>query len=173
MSVARVRARFVSGGQAVVDMAPVIRTGVGGSMPIASTASIACSTRSTLGQPDAQQDFAAGTHKGQVEKLRPAATARTMSMRETTVPKSLAAQRTKAKMLPGAKLTIRRRRSRIFLGDIAEANPLLDFLLEPVQFDSAVKRDAIGCAGGALFMMHLHRHRGIRGRASRAACRRR
>jgi hypothetical protein len=34
-------------------------------------------------------------------------------MRETTVPKSFDAQRTKAKMLPGAKLTTRRRGSRI------------------------------------------------------------
>jgi hypothetical protein len=52
---------------------------------------------------DLQQDVAAGAHEGQrlIGFARP--TARTMSMREMIVPKSLAAQRTKAKTLPGRK----------------------------------------------------------------------
>jgi hypothetical protein len=50
---------------------------------------------------DLQQDVAAGTHEGQRLVGFAGATARTMSMREMIVPKSLAAQRTKAKTLPG------------------------------------------------------------------------
>ena len=59
-------------------------------MPSASTASIACSTRSTFGQPrGSQQDLAARSHEGQLsEKASPGRTARRMSIRETMVPKS-------------------------------------------------------------------------------------
>ena len=60
-----------------------------------------------------------------------------MSMLETIVPKSLAAQRTKAKTRAGreaddAPPAIENR----FLGDAAEADPVLDSLLEPGQLDT-------------------------------------
>ena len=58
---------------------------------------------------DAQQNLAAGTNVGHgLMRLPGKATARKMSMRETTVPKSLDAHRTKAKTLPARKLTMRR-----------------------------------------------------------------
>ena len=48
----RVGARLVAGRKSVLDMPPVIRTGIGRIDAGASTASIACSTRSTFGQPE-------------------------------------------------------------------------------------------------------------------------
>ena len=57
---------------------------------------------------------------------------RKMSMRETTVPKSFDSQRTKAKMLPGAKDRTRLLRSSILLlGDATEANSVLDATFKP------------------------------------------
>src|SRR3546814_12098011 len=58
-----------------------------------------------------------------------------MSMREMIVPKSLDAQRTKAKTLWGGKLTTRRRRSRICSDVLAEPDPVFDLLLNPCQLD--------------------------------------
>ena len=80
-----------------------------GSMPTASMASMTCCTRSTLGQPEMRRRMSPpGRTNGSVENASRGPTARTMSMREMTVPKSFDAQRTKAKTLPGAKLTTRR-----------------------------------------------------------------
>jgi hypothetical protein len=69
-----------------------------------------------------------------------------MSMREMIVPKSLAAQRTKAKTLPG-----RRRRHggggrAPVRGFAAEPDPVLDPLFDPGQLDMG---EAVGCAIGA------------------------
>ena len=61
----------------------------------------------------AQQAFAAGLDIRHSRAALAGATARKMSMRETTVPKSFDIQRTNAKMLPGANDRTRRRRSRI------------------------------------------------------------
>ena len=59
-----------------------------------------------------------------------------MSMRETTVPKSFEAQRTKAKTLPGAKLSDAAAAIEDRLADVAaEPDPVLDALLDPGQFD--------------------------------------
>jgi hypothetical protein len=60
-----------------------------------------------------KQDVAARPDEGQRLERLAAPMARTMSMREMTVPCSPAAQRTKAKMLSGAKPTTLRRRSMI------------------------------------------------------------
>jgi hypothetical protein len=82
------------------------------SIPSASTASTICSTRSTLGQPDSRSRLSPpGLIQGTVEYGLPGSAARKMSMRDSTVPKSLEVQRTKAKMLPGAKERMRRWRS--------------------------------------------------------------
>jgi len=52
MALAQIGARLLAGGEAVVDMPPVIGTGLGRVELACSAASIACSTRSTFGQPD-------------------------------------------------------------------------------------------------------------------------
>jgi hypothetical protein len=81
-------------------------------MPNASMSSIACNTRSTFGQPYVRNRLSPpGRTKPTVEQGSPGRTARRMSIRETTVPKSFDAQRTKAKTSSGAKR--RARTSRI------------------------------------------------------------
>ena len=114
MLIAAVGARLISGAEAIVDMPPVIGRGVGWidaeRLDGVDRLQHALDLRPAA---DAQQDLAAGTDEGQRLIGFAGATARTMSMRETTVPKSFDAQRTKAKMVSGAKLSTRRRRSRI------------------------------------------------------------
>ncbi|MGY3371816.1 hypothetical protein ACVWZL_008941 [Bradyrhizobium sp. GM2.4] len=91
-------------------------------MPSASTASVICSTRSTFGQPDRRSRISPrGATWGTVEQRCPGLTARRMSIREMTVPKSLDVQRTKAKMLPGANDSTRRWRS-IFRSSMMRPN---------------------------------------------------
>ena len=83
-----------------------------------------------------------------------------MSMREMIVPKSLAAQRTKAKMLPGAKLTMRRRRSRIVSSALAaEADPVLD------RFSTQVSSTWVSVIGRVRDRHEGRRARGLRRRS--------
>ena len=110
MLVWRVGARFLAGGHSVVNMPPVVgrdRCGID-----AETLDRVDRLQHALDLSPAfelEQDVAAGTNEGHgLVRF-----ARTMSMREMIVPYSPAAQRTKAKMLFGAKPTILRRRSRI------------------------------------------------------------
>jgi len=84
-------------------------------MPSASTTSIICRTRSTLGQPDNRNRLSPpGVIQGTVEYGCPGVTARRISIRDKTVPKSLDVQRTNAKTLPGENERTRRLRSRTF-----------------------------------------------------------
>jgi hypothetical protein len=91
---------------------------------------------------DLQQDVAAGRTKGSVWGS-PGSTARTMSMREMIVPKSLAAQRTKAKTLPGRKEDAAAAVEHLFVRFAAEPDPVLDPLLDPGQLDMG---EAVGGA---------------------------
>jgi hypothetical protein len=58
-----------------------------------------------------------------------------MSMREMIVPKSLAAQRTKAKTLPGGRRDAPAAVEDLLVRLAAEPDPVLDLLLDPGQFD--------------------------------------
>ena len=114
----------------------------------------------------AQQDLAAGRPNGRVEKASPGATARTTSIRDTTVPKSFDAQRTKAKTLPGseaddAPATI----DDLFGGNSAEPDPVLDPLFEPGELHMSKGRD--------IAHVRLLVCPEIRARRARGACRRR
>ena len=148
-----------------------------GSTPQASTASIARRTSLTLGQPSMRRKSRRRDVERQGRKDSPGVTARAMSILETTVPKSLAAQRTKAKTAPGAKLTTRRRRLTIVSSAMrpkriqcsirfsSQVSSTRD-QITPAVLSSAVSRRARPhCAPPSCS--------GIRTRAPRAACRRR
>jgi hypothetical protein len=106
----RIRSRLLAGGRAVVDVPPMVGRDVSWIDPAGFDGVDRPQNVVDLGPAiDAQKNLAAGTSNGRVEKIRPALP-RAVSILETTVPKSLAAQRTKAKTAPGAKLTTRRRR---------------------------------------------------------------
>src|SRR5271166_4190801 len=119
-----------------------------------------------------------GRTNGSVAWGSPGTTARTMSMREMIVPKSFDAQRTKAKTPPGAKLTMRRRRSRIFSSAIRPKRIQCSMRF-PSQvsstFVSVVAASFVDSLPAAVltFIPCLHPCRGIRARAARAAYRRR
>ena len=87
---ARIGPRLMPDGQAAVDMAPMVRRDVAridaDRFHGVDRLKHALNLRPAI---DAQQDFAAGTDEGKRLIGLRAATARTMSMRETTVPKSL------------------------------------------------------------------------------------
>ena len=89
-------------------------------------------------------------------------------MRESWVPNALPVQRTKAKMLPGAKkedapLTI----DDLFVDGMAEANPALDAAFVPHQFDlrecvhdcalSATRPSGIAGRDGSVALCRQHR----------------
>ena len=109
---------------------------------------------------DAQQDLAAGTDKWQGREASPGAIARTMSMRETTVPKSFDAQRTKAKIVLGAKLKTRRRRSMIF-----SPTSWPNLIQCSIRFSSQINSTGVRVSDAGAVMTRLLHRRGIRGRA--------
>jgi hypothetical protein len=107
----RIRSWLLAGGRAVVDVPPMVGRDVNWIDPAGFDGVDRPQNVVDLGPAiDAQKNLAAGTYERQGRKDSPAVTARAVSILETTVPKSLAAQRTKAKTAPGAKLTTRRRR---------------------------------------------------------------
>ena len=115
MLVWRVGARFLAGGHSVVNMPPVVGRDRCGIDAETSIASIARSTRSTCRQPSSLSRMSPpGRTKGSVWNGSSAAhRAHDVDARDDRAVLSPAAQRTKAKMLFGAKPTILRRRSRI------------------------------------------------------------
>ena len=87
MTLPRVEARRVAGREPVLDMPPVIGTGVGRIDAELLDRVDRLQHALDLGPAgEAQEDFAAGAHIATVEKASPGPIARRMSMRETTVP---------------------------------------------------------------------------------------
>ena len=112
MIVSAVGARAFPTRDPVMEMAPMGGATSLGSTPSTSIASIVFRTRWTLGQPASRSRISPpGRTPGTVEIGVPGLAARRMSIQEAIVPWSFAAQRTKAKILPGENETMRRRRS--------------------------------------------------------------
>ncbi len=137
MALHRVGARRLAGDKAVVNVPPMIGRDLG-RIDISGLDHVdelehalhlrPPSTRSRVSPP--------GVTVGIVWQVSPRLTQRRMSSRESTVPCSFAAQRTSANVEPGRKKSTRRRRSRdLFVRLASEADPVLDLLLDPDQFD--------------------------------------
>jgi hypothetical protein len=108
----RVGPPLLAGAQPVLDVTPVVRRGVG-RIDADRLDLIDCAQNATDVRParDAEKDSPPDGQR-QGGKGLAGATARRTSMREMIVPKSFDGQRTKAKTLSGAKLTMRTRRLR-------------------------------------------------------------
>ena len=171
-------------GQSAVDMAPMIRRGVARHRRRSPPRHRSPAARA---RPSASHRRAAGSRRrggrrAASDRVRRAATARTISMRETTVPKSLDGPAHEGEDAAGSEADDAPATVEDFLFDVvAEADPVLDPLLDPGQFDmgeafgrAASRAPAVARIDGAvLFMLRLQRFRGIRAPAARAACRRR
>jgi hypothetical protein len=174
----RIRSWLLAGGRAVVDVPPMVGRDVNWIDPAGFDGVDRPQNVVDLGPAiDAQKNLATGTYERQGRIGSPGVTARAMSILETIVPKSLAAQRTKAKTAPGAKLTTRRRRSTIVSSAMQpkriQCSIRFSSQVSSTRVRSFVLFSVRQSAGELALITRLHNVRGIRARAARAACRRR
>ena len=174
----RVGPPLLAGAQPVLDVTPVVRRGVG-RIDADRLDLIDCAQNATDVRParDAEKDLPPDGQR-QGGKGLAGATARRTSMREMIVPKSFDGQRTKAKTLSGAKLTMRTRRLRTGCSAIRPKRTQCSICFSSqVSSTYASASERWGMEGplaeGMAYNVRLRRCRGIRGRAGRAACRRR
>ena len=122
----RIRSRLLAGGGADVDVPPMVGRDVSWIDPAGFDGVDRPQNVVDLGPAiDAQKNCsAAGTYERQGRKDSRAVTARAVSILETTVPKSLAAQRTKAKTAGRKAHDAPPAVDNCFLGGAAKADPV-------------------------------------------------